>query len=225
MMDGRIRHITRGIRHQAGRCVTSSIVAGLGIIPVLSGCSQQLTFRQADYINTAMHWGREPSQRTGQPLEINIVSVRAKDLKLAVNDRLKPERQITSDVWFANRPIPGDDQEKAETGGRFYLPKSQVLLMAYGSEYYGTKIGDPLRGAATDKKKEIKMTVPSSGFFGSSTSVIYVFAKFVDEKGEVLPVAPARIQSPGGTRDRIVEIGVDESRGHFGQYIEARKGE
>ena len=222
-MNRRILRIDR--TREAGRLSVSAVLAGLGFIALGAGCSHHVTFRQADYINTAMHWGRAPSQRTGDPLEINIVSVRSKDFKLEVNDRLRPDRHITCDVWFANRPIPGDDQEKAEADGRFYLPKSQILLMTYSSDYYGKRIGDWLRGAATDKKKEIKVTIQSSGMFGSATSVVYVFAKFVNEKGEVLPVAPARIRSPGGGHNLIVEIGVDESRGHFGQYIEARKGE
>lgn len=209
----------RGRLSPRGRALIST---GLLTLVVLPGCAHTLTFRQADYINTAMHWGRPPSQRTGQPLEVNIVSVRAKDLKLAVNDRLKPERNITSDVWFANRPLPGDDLEKAQAGGRFYLPKSQIQLLTYASDYYGTKIGDPLRGAATDKKVDVKTTVSSSGFFGSATAVIYVFGKFVDEKGEVLPVPPARIE-PGSAHKLIIEIGVDEGRGNFGQYIEARR--
>ena len=211
--------------HRAWCLRAAAMLAGLGSFALGAGCSHQLTFLQEDYINTAIHWGRAPSQRTGEPLEINVVSVRAKDLKLDVNDRLKPESQITSAVWFANRPIPGDDQEKAEMGRRFYLPKSQILVMTYASEYYGTRIGDPLCGAVADHKKEIKTTVPASGLFGSLNSVTYVFAKFVDEKGKVLPVAPARIRSLGGIHDLIVEIGVDESRGNFGQYVEARRSE
>ncbi len=198
-------------------------MAVVAVVGCLQGCAQHVTFRQADYINTAMHWGRAPSQRTGEPLEINIVRVRSKDLKIATNDRLRPDRNISSDVWFANRPILGDDLEKAETGGRFWLPKSQILVMTYDPEYYGTRIGDPLRGAATDKKKEIKTSVSASGMFSNVTSAIYVFAKFVDENGNVLPIAPARLRSPGrGDRELIVEIGVDESRGDFGQYIEVR---
>ena len=212
-----VSHQTQG-RMSAGRWLV--IIGAMGCLP---GCSQQLTFRQADYINTAMHWGRAPSQRTGEPLEINIVQVRAKDLKIAPNDRLKSDRNITSDVWFANRPILGDDLEKAEAGGRFWLPKSQILVMTYDTGYYGTRIGDPLRGAATDKKKEIKTSVKTAGMFSGATSAIYVFAKFVDERGNVLPVAPARIRSPGaGDHGIIIEIGVDESRGNFGQYIEVR---
>ena len=33
----------------------------------LVGCTQQLTIRQTEHINTAVHWSRSPDDRTGEP--------------------------------------------------------------------------------------------------------------------------------------------------------------
>ena len=185
------------------------------------GCARVLTIAQGDYVNTAIHINRPVGSRTGEPLEINLVSVRAKDLKHEANGRLAPASGITSEEWFRNRPIPGDKADMQNRGTRFWLPKSQILLMTYDKEYYGQRIGDPLRGAATDKAKEIRKTFDFPGGLHDEQSVIYVFGKFIDSKGQVLPVPPAVFHPPGAyTRDLSVRVGVDENRAHFGQYID-----
>jgi hypothetical protein len=185
------------------------------------GCARVLTITQSDHVNTAIHINRPAPDRTGEPLEIDIVSVRAKDLKHEANGRLAPGSGITSEEWFRNRPIPGDKADMQNRGTRFWLPKSQILLMTYDKEYYGQRIGDPLRGAAIDKAKDIRKTFDFPGDLHDEKSVIYVFGKFIDSKGGVLPVPAAEFHPPGAyTRDLFVRIGVDENRAHYGQYVD-----
>ena len=76
-----------------------------------SGCARVLTITQEDYINTAMHIGRPKEQRTGQPLELSIVCVHAADLQKEANDLLSPESEITSKIWYENRPEHGDKMD------------------------------------------------------------------------------------------------------------------
>ncbi len=180
-----------------------------------------LTITQDDYINTAVHMNRPAASRTGDPLEINIVCVTAADLKLDCNDRLAPGEGITSDVWFQDRPISGDKADMDDRAGRFYLPKSQIFVMTYDKQFYGTKAGTPLRGAATDKEKTLEREFEFSGGLHNDQSVIYVFGKFIGPDGRVMAVPPAELHPPGAyTRDLFVRIGVDSSREFYGQYID-----
>ncbi len=196
------------------------VLAGLWGV-ALAGCARELTITQETYINTAMHIGRPAGSKTGEPLELNIVVVTPKDLKHESNDGLAPEAGITSDIWFRDRPIPGDKADTEDRGGRFYLPKEQIFLMSYDTKFYGKRIGDPLRGAATDRKEKIVKKFNHAGHLHDDKSVVYVFGKFVDKNGNVLPVPPAKFHPPGAyTEDLSIKIGVDERRPHYGQYID-----
>jgi hypothetical protein len=192
------------------------------VMTLPSGCaSRVMRIEQTDYVNTAMHMNRPPGARTGEPLEINIVCVYPKDLKKEVNDRLAPGSAITSDVWYQDRPQPGDTEEMDDRGGRFYLQKSQIFLMTYDKNGYGKRIGNPLRGAVTDHRRIIETKFDFSGGLHDRGSIIYVFGKFIGPDGHVLPVPPAKFHPPGAyTEDLFVKVGVDESRAHYGQYIE-----
>lgn len=62
---------------QTGLLVTALLVAAQS-----SGCGRALHIKQDEYVNTAMHRNRAPAERTGEPLEINIVVVTPKDLEM-----------------------------------------------------------------------------------------------------------------------------------------------
>lgn len=195
------------------RCLL--IASAAGMLPGLVGCTRQLTIRQADYINTAVHWSRNPAERTGEPLEINIVCVHSEDLKHPCNQGLEPGKGITSAEWFALRPRVGDGLKEASTAGRFWLPESQIFVMSYDKVVYGRKVGNSLRGAATDGRSEFTIRYACGGFFHRSR-VVYVFGKFVDEHGDVLAVPPAVVHAGSSA---TVEVGVDERQAAYGQYI------
>ncbi|MHC4092857.1 MAG: hypothetical protein ACYSUQ_03050 [Planctomycetota bacterium] len=180
-----------------------------------------MTITQDDYINTAMHVGRPEASQTGQPLELNIVCLSPNDLKNEANDRLAPDADITSDIWYQNRPLPGDKVDSEEGHARFRLAKDHVCLLTDAKEHYGKRIGGCLQGAVIDKKKKISVRFPPPGGLHDDDAVIYVFPKFIDSKGQVLPVRPARFHPPGAYTEKLyIEIGVDKNRAHYGQYID-----
>jgi hypothetical protein len=185
------------------------------------GCSRTLTISQDMIINTAMHIDRRGEDRTGQPLEVNIVSVYPDDFKNPANERLLPENHITSDVWYADRPQIGDSPDMEGMDGRFRLPKDQIFLLTDATRYYGVKSGGMLKGAAIDGKKDLERSFKFKGPLHNKHSVIYVFPKFIDSRGQVLPVPPAVFAPPGAyTHVLSVKIGVDETRDFYGQYID-----
>ena len=202
------------------------VVAALATLTGLAatGCSRDLMITQDDYVNTATHIiaGRPPEAQTGLPLEVNIVCVYESDLDEG-NERLRPDSNINSQIWFTNRPVPGDTEDKTEGHDRLWLPRDQILLFTNDREYHGKRLGPALRGAKEDGK-EIKKSFDYSVFaLHDNNAVIYVFAKFTDDKGKVLEVPSATFHPPGAyKRDLLVHIGVDPKRPHYGQYIENR---
>jgi len=231
-------YCVRGARCFRWSCVLLLLGTGLSTATV-TGCGKRvLTIEQDGYVNTAVHLRRDPGKRTGDPLEVNIVCVYPGDLKGdldEINDALSPDSDITSDVWYKNRPQPGDGKPKKDEGikereGRFWLPKKQVFLMTDESnqkEYYGTRVGPHLRGVRNDGKKEIKVEFPFDSLFADD-AVIYIFPKFIGPppNAEVLPVEPVKFNPPGAYRANLfIKIGVHTAKythedENYGQYIE-----
>ncbi len=207
---------------EQGRAATRSVCL-LGVLlmgTAWTGCSRKLTITQEDYINTAMFAGRSGTTQRGEPLELNIVCVYPGDLKEEANDRLDPESEITSDVWYEDRPVPGDKEDTEDRETRFWLPKKQIFLLTDDKKFFGTRIGGRLRGALIDKKKDIRKEFKFDAGLHDKKSVIYVFPKFIGPDGRVLPIRPAKLHPPGAyTDDLHVKIGVDAGREYYGQYI------
>ena len=206
------------------RCLAVRLLALVAVgltAATTSGCARVLTITQDDFINTAMHAGRPKASQTGEPLELSIVCVGGHDLKNEANDRLAPGAGITCDVWYQNRPIPGDKVDSEETHPRFRLPKNQISLMTNDKNCYGTRVGNRLHGAVIDKKEKVTTRFSFPAGLHDDDSVIYVFPKFIDGNGQVLPIRPAVFHPPGAyTHELFIKIGVDKSQAHYGQYIE-----
>ena len=200
----------------------ASFLLALGVGVVSGGCARVLNIQQAEYINTAVHAARAKEDRTGQPLEVAIVCVTPSDLDHEANDRLNPERDITADVWFQDLPQRDDKKDMDERGGRFYLPKSHIFWLTDSKERYGKRLRGRLGGAKNDKQKDVVVEFKFEGSWHNDRSVIYVFAKFVDKQGQILPVKPAKFHPPGAYTEKLyVRIAVDEqNRPNYGQYIE-----
>ena len=183
-----------------------------------TGCaSRTVVITQEDRINNAMHQYRPPEQRTGDPLEVTIVCVYPDDLERDENGGLKPGSGITSKDWYEHQPARGGD------AGRFALPTDQVYVLTNAAQVYGKRKGPALNGALKDGRAEVH--VAGIRFPGmklrNRNSAIYVFPKFIGADGGVLPVRAAEFSPPGAYGSKLeVRIGVDESRGHSGQYIE-----
>jgi hypothetical protein len=201
--------------------VVAGALAGLAITGS-NGCSRKLTITQDNYVNNAMHVDRKPEDRTGEPLELNVVCVFPNNLKDERNDRLKPNSGITSAEWFKRRPIPGDKPDMEGTSDRFRLPPGQIFLLTNERETYGRKIGAALRGAKFDGATVTKDGIVFSAFaLHDDQAVIYIFGRFTDKQGRVLEVPPAKFHPPGAYSDHeAVRVGVREDAPNYGQYIE-----
>ena len=187
-----------------------------------AGCTRELILTQDDRVNNAMQIDRRPEDRTGEPLELDIVCVYPHNLKDERNERLKPNSGITSAEWFKRRPIPGDKVDMEAANDRFRLPLGQIFLLTNDREVYGKRIGACLRGAKQDGATITKSGIEfSATALHDNTSVIYIFGKFIDKQGKVLDVPPAKFHPPGAYSERLAfKIGVRENAPNFGQYIE-----
>lgn len=194
-----------------------SLALGLAIgLP--GGCARVLTVTQADYINTAMHKNRKPADRTGQPLELNIVCVYPKDLEddKPQNAPLAPDSNITSDIWYKFRPEPG----RSSGGEVFDLPSNQIYLLSDDAAVYGKVVGPRLGGASEDGKRVVRIgDIVFKGLF-DKRSIIYVFPKFIGADLKVLRSSPVRFHPPGHYRhDLFIEVGVRDPNGRAEQFI------
>lgn len=180
------------------------------LVALAAGCSgRTITIEQDPYVNTGMQCDRPAGERTGEPLELNVVMVYPKDLDDERNDQLRPGSGITSQAWFSRRPQPGDSVD-AETGNNFRLKPDQIFLLTNDSSYYGQRIGQALRGASLDGARVTKGGIDFDNWAsGDSKSVIYVFGRFTDKNGSVLPVPPAVINPPSAyAKDMVVKVSV-----------------
>ncbi len=202
-----------------------AVLAGLCLAAMLAGgCSaRHLTIVQDDYVNTGMQVMRPEKDRTGEPLEVDIVCVYPEDLKY--NDGLRPD-SITSREWFEMRPQGDYKNSKDAADKRFRLPKDRILVLCReGDAGYGRRIGPCLRGGKLDKRQVVYNVGFASAKLFDADSVIYVFGRFTDDKGNVLPVPPAVFSPPGKYRaDISVRVGVRPeqvkvSERTRGQYI------
>lgn len=194
------------------------MLAGLIGLLVTGGCGRTMTITQDRFINTMMHVGRSANDRTGNPLEVNIVYVYPPDLEKPANQLLHPDSGITSDVWFKMRPRGSSGEE-----GRFDLPPEQIYLYTDETDPYGKKVGPRLKGAEVDGRSEIEVTgdIAFRGPPRDQQSVIYVFPRFLDEKANVLKTLPAKWDPPGDFGESItLRIGVREPAGRAEQFIE-----
>ncbi len=205
-----------------GRSALALTMACTGIVLAGTGCGRTLTITQMDYINTAVQFGRTSGELTGEPLEVNVVCVHPHDLDNDLNSLLDPKQSITSDLWYKHRPRPGDKIED-EGHDRMRLPANQIFLLTDEKQCYGVRKGPWLRGAIVDKRKKVPVRFDFGPNLHDRRSVIYVFPKFIDAKGETLPVPPVKFHPPGDYKEQLfVEIGVDENRDNHGQYIDQK---
>ena len=194
----------------------------------LAGCvSRTLIISQDDHVNTDMHKHRPCDKRTGEPVEITIVCVYGKDLKVdgSPNDELGPKSDITARDWYEQRPQPGDRVDDETGHNRFRIKKDQIYVLtnAPHGKLYGKPIGAALRGGLIDGSKVAREGVKFDSFaLHDDDASIFIFPKFIDGEGNVLPVPPARFTPPGRYHDELfIHIGVKDKCGDNPlQYIE-----
>lgn len=208
-------------RGKAGRML-GGVISGVVLVGLAAGCARTLTITQDDYVNNAMQIDRRPEDRTGEPLEINVVCVYPDDLADVRNERLRGESGITSQEWFARRPVPGDQVDLGGPTGRFRLLEEQIYLLTNDRNFYGLRIGAALRGAKQDGRTIAKSGIEFNPYvLHSNAAVIYVFGRFTDKEGKVLGVPPAKFHPPGAYGNHLaVKLGIRESGPNYGQYIE-----
>jgi len=201
-----------------------ALAAALGL-----GCERRLTIRQDAYINNAMQPNRPPARRTGEPLELTVVCVLPADLKdeKGPNADLKPGSAINSRMWYARRPGAQIAPKPGEPVlAPFNIPGAQIFVLDENNSDASLR---PLHGktiegqdrALTVTDKMLKFQIPALDLF-SKNCVVYVFGKFADESGEILPVPPAVFSPPGDYKSELfIKVG---STGKLdspdrGQYI------
>lgn len=198
------------------------LILALGGVGLLAcpGCAcgeKKMSLTRDEYINSEMYIDRPVADRTGAPLEVNVVLVYPDDLKKDVNSQLKPGSGITSKEWFEKRPKAAADP------ARFDLPRSQILLFTNDSDYYGERKGPALQGTKVASPDPALLTFKFERGLNDENAVIYVFGRFTDKDGYLLPVPPAMFQAPGKYPDELsVHIGVDWNRSGIHQYIVSR---
>jgi hypothetical protein len=191
------------------------------------GCERRLTIRQDGYINNAMQPNRPPARRTGEPLELTVVCALPADLKDPANADLKPGSPINSRMWYARRPGAQTAPKPGEpVAAPFKIPADQIFILDEANPDASLR---PLHGRTIEgQDRELKVTdkmlkfeIPALDLF-SKNCIVYVFGKFADENGDILPVAPAVFSPPGDyTSELFIKVG---SSGKWdspdrGQYI------
>ncbi len=187
-----------GVQRCAGTLVAVLLLVGV------CGCPARTMMVEVDqYINAS------PANPKGQPLAVDIVSVFPQDLEgkdsKAANEELKPETPITADVWFAKRPTREAMKQKDNTE-RFRIKKQQIYSFTKepAGSLYGVRAGGLLVGGAfkPGQKDQIVKGIPIDSIFDSK-AVIYVFCKFQDAKGNILPTKPVVFWTVGDFRDQL----------------------
>lgn len=192
----------------------------LGVVVAGTGCQRTLRIYQDDYINTAPVADRPRDAQTSVPLQLDLVVVYPDDLENPVNERLRPGAGITAKDWYERRP--GSGKEHA-----FELPKEQVHVIGSDREW-GRNLAPAIRGRVLDRSdpiviKDLKIKWSHAG---DHDSVLYIFPRFIDERGGVLPVPPVEVSPPNKHgSDLAIKVGVrpDVRQPEMAQYIEIHK--
>lgn len=184
------------------------------------GCGRQLTIYRDDVINTDF-------DRNGAPIEVDIVSVfpsdfrRTNDVDLEeINNDLLPGKQINSKMWFERKPTR--ESYKNMDPNRYYIPSKRIFSFAANKEgIFGTYKGGRIQGAkfreSNRAAREIVVTGIPVDDIWNEKSVLFVFCKFTNASGEILPTAPAEFRKLGRYKE---DLGV-----HIhDKYVEALTG-
>jgi hypothetical protein len=208
----------------------SRLILAVGIAAILGlGCERRLTIRQDGYINNAMQPNRPPARRTGEPLELTVVCVLPRDLKddNTANADLKPGANINSRIWYARRPGAQLAPKPGEAvAPPFNIAATQIFVL---DENNADATLRPLHGKTIEgHDRELKVTdkmlkfeIPALDLF-SKNCIVYVFGKFADENGDILPVPPAVFTPPGDYKSELfIKVGSsgDWNSPTRGQYI------
>jgi hypothetical protein len=189
------------------------VLAMLAGLAPLGGCSARtMTVTREPVINTAF-------DRNGVPLSVDIVTVHPDDLKgdnVEYNRDLAPGGGITADVWFANKPTRDSVKDPNDTK-HFRIDRSQIFSFTdmkkedvYGVYCGGQIVGNKYRGA---HEKDIVVRNIDVGDVFDEKGVIYVFGRFTDATGRVLPTKPAEFWRVGDyVRNLEVRIAENDMR-------------
>ena len=202
------------------------MLVGIGFASCgILGCpARSLTITQDAYINNAMHRNLPEGERTGDPLEVSIVCVYPEDLEKPANQALRPGQNINCKGWYDHRP-----EASGAVADRFDLSRNQIYLLTDGgsAQVFGQKKGPALKGAVRDGRGQVVVSgIKFERKLHGANSVIYVFPRFIDKNGEVLPTPPAVFNPPGAyTSGLSVKIGANAAEiknpaTHHGQNIE-----
>lgn len=178
------------------------IVAAMGFLALgVAGCENRtIAVDREKFINTR-------ADPKGYPVSIDIVSVYPSDLKDAANKDLMPTGPgITADLWFARKPTR-ESMSRKDDVQNFRLGEEQIH--SYTDEdnktIYGRRKGGKIIGTDASSGNIVisrSQGLPVRDIF-SSEAAIYVFAKFTDKNGKVLPSRPAVFWRVGDFKEEL----------------------
>ncbi len=185
----------------AGLCVAILFAGSIG-------CNSRImTIHRGEVINTYV----EPQ---GSPLSIDIVTVAPADFKgdekENANHDLLPDGGITADVWFKRKPtrLSMADEKGVE---HFILDRKQIISFTDNKkqDVYGVRQDGRIRGRRFEKADRIIVEDIPAMDIRNRKSAIYVFGKFMDAEGNVIPTKPV-IFSPVDAYHQRIEIEIDK---------------
>ncbi|MBX3394906.1 MAG: hypothetical protein KF841_06025 [Phycisphaerae bacterium] len=170
------------------------------------GCGRELTIYRDDVINTDF-------DRNGAPIEVDIVSVFPSDFRKVndvdleeINTDLLPSKGINSKMWFERKPTR-ESYSKMDPN-HYYIPSKRIFSFAANRETtFGNYKGGRIQGAKFRESgrtaKEIVVTGIPVDDIWNDRSVIFVFCKFTNANGEILPTAPAEFRKLGRYKEDL----------------------
>jgi hypothetical protein len=211
-----------------------ALMALVGLVASLgSACEHQLTIRQGDQVNNAMHRKRPKAARTGEPLELTLVLVLPKARETPANEALRPPSEgeavtITCKDWYERRPGGPSATPFAIPPGHIFVLTDQSapadghgIKVNGGALLHGSKFDDDLTvilgedyimigGQKTQTERWDKPWDFSLSPLGSKECCLYAFGRFTNEAGDVLPVKAA-MRRPKDMKGKstVIRVGVD----------------
>jgi hypothetical protein len=226
---------------------TPRLILAVGLAAIIGlGCERRLTIRQDGYINNAMHHARPEARRTGEPLELTVVLVLPDDTKKPENEVLRPDNPVivTAKDWYDRRP--GSPAQRPLS-----IPEDQIFLFTDSPNPHGLVVGSALHGHAfqDDFTLTLNIVAGSDNFvqldagpkiplkqvtrfldlkgnpLDSKDCALYIFGRFADESGDMLPVKAVMIRPKEMKENGEIRVGVDKelykSNPGQAQYIKA----
>lgn len=193
------------LRHSGG-WLQLSLVCVVACTTASVGCGRELTIYRDDVINTDF-------DRNGAPIEVDIVTVFPSDFRKVndvdleeINNDLLPGKGVNAKMWFERKPTR--ESYRNMDPNHYYIPSKRIFSFAANREttfgnYKGGRIqGAKFRESGRTAKEIVVQGIPVDDIW-NDRSVVFVFCKFTNANGEILPTAPAEFRKLGRYKEAL----------------------